>query len=57
MTTLEFLSGTITGNISEGKEKCWLGSGMSRYELRWEIQAGAIHLGTDIMWMLTEARV
>ena len=22
VTTLEFLSGTITGNISEGKEKC-----------------------------------
>lgn len=30
---------------------------MSRYELRWEIQAGAIHLGTDIIWMLTEAGV
>lgn len=30
---------------------------MSRYELRWEIQAGAMHLGTDIIRTLTEAGV
>lgn len=43
---LGFLSGTITGNISEGK--------MSWDELRWEVRAAAVHLGISVTWMVAE---